>query len=85
VEWLARYEPGWEEPDRLSAVLAEGQQLDLVLTRPVAVYFTYITAWAEANGRVEFRTDIYKRDGAQAFADVYDPEALPPPVQGFAP
>jgi murein L,D-transpeptidase YcbB/YkuD len=85
VEWIARFEPGWEQPGRVRAVLEQGQALDLALTRPVPVYFTYITAWAEASGQVEFRPDIYKRDGAQAVAEVYDPEAPPPPQQGFAP
>jgi murein L,D-transpeptidase YcbB/YkuD len=67
------------------AVLEQGQALDLNLTRPVPVYFTYITAWAEADGQVQFRPDIYKRDGAQAVAEVFDPDAPPPPQQGFAP
>jgi murein L,D-transpeptidase YcbB/YkuD len=85
VEWIARLEPGWEEPGRVRAVLEQGQALDVNLTRPVPVYFTYITAWAEADGQVQFRPDIYKRDGAQAVAEVNDPEAPPPPQQGFAP
>jgi murein L,D-transpeptidase YcbB/YkuD len=85
VEWIARFEPGWEEPGRVRAVLEQGQALDVNLTRPVPVYFAYITAWAEADGQVEFRPDIYKRDGSQAVAEVFDPEAPPPPQQGFAP
>ena len=85
VEWLARFEPGWEQPGQVRAVLEQGQALDLNLTRPVPVYFTYITAWGEADGRVEFRPDIYKRDGAPAAAEVFDPDAPPPPQQGFAP
>ena len=39
--------------------------MELKLTRPVPVYFAYITAWVEpSNGQVEFRPDIYGRDGA---------------------
>jgi murein L,D-transpeptidase YcbB/YkuD len=85
VEWLARLEPGWEQPGRAQAVLDQGQALDVPLTRPVPVYFTYITAWAEPDGRIEFRPDIYRRDGAMAMADVFDPDAPPPPTQGLAP
>jgi L,D-transpeptidase YcbB len=85
AEWLARYEQGWDQPGRVDAVLQQGQALDLTLSRPVPVYFTYITAWAEADGSVQFRPDIYKRDGRGAGPDVIDPEAGPPPSQGFAP
>lgn len=79
VEWLARYEPGWEQPGRVRDVIASGQPLDVTLTRPVPVYFTYITAWAEADGRAEFRPDIYGRDGSRELAGERDPEAPPPP------
>jgi murein L,D-transpeptidase YcbB/YkuD len=84
VEWIARYEPGWEQPGRVQDVLAAGQALDVTLTRPVPVYFTYITAWAEADGRVEFRPDIYGRDGSRELAGERDPDA-PPPPQTLAP
>ncbi len=79
VEWIARYEPGWEQPGRVREVIAAGQALDVTLTRPIPVLFTYITAWAEADGRVEFRPDIYGRDGSREFAGERDPEAPPPP------
>lgn len=79
VEWLARYEPGWEQPGRVRDVINAGQALDITLSRPVPVYFTYITAWAEADGRVEFRPDIYGRDGSRELAGERDPDAPPPP------
>lgn len=85
VEWLARFEPGWEQPGRAQAVLDQGMALDVPLSRPIPVYFAYITAWAEPDGRIEFRPDIYRRDGAVAMADVFDPDAPPPPSQGLAP
>ncbi len=85
ASWITRYEPGWEDPGRVDDVLNSGQALDLTLTRPVAVYFAYITAWAERNGRVEFRTDLYNQDGQQATADWVDPDAPAPPPQSLAP
>lgn len=85
VEWLARYEPGWENPGQVQAVLDMGQALDVRLSRPVPVYFAYITAWAEPDGRIAFRPDIYRRDGAVAMADVFDPDAPPLPSAGLAP
>lgn len=85
VEWLARYEPGWEAPGQVEAVLNSGQALDVQLSRPVPVYFAYITAWAEPDGRISFRPDIYRRDGSAAMAEVFDPDEPPPPAQGLAP
>jgi murein L,D-transpeptidase YcbB/YkuD len=85
VEWIARYEASWTRPGQVEAVLEQGQALDLNLTRPVPVYFTYITAWAEADGLVQFRSDIYQRDGQPQTAGVLDPDAPPPPQQGLAP
>lgn len=78
VEWIARYEMGWDQPGRAQAVIDAGQALDVTLTRPVPVYFTYITAWAEPNGQVEFRPDVYSRDGARELTGEGDPEAPPP-------
>lgn len=84
VEWIARFEPGWEQSGQVEAVLQSGQALDVALTRPIPVYFTYITAWVEPNGEVQFRSDIYNRDG-QPPAEVFDPDAPPPPPQSLAP
>lgn len=87
VSWIAQYEPGWESPGQVDAVIGQGLPLDLQLTRPIPVYFAYITAWAEQNGQVQFRTDIYNRDGQPfaAAAQAVDPDAPPPPSGGLAP
>ncbi|KUO55940.1 MAG: hypothetical protein APF80_12220 [Alphaproteobacteria bacterium BRH_c36] len=80
TDWIAKYELGWEQPGRSEAVIAAGQPLDLTLTRPVPVIFAYITAWGEPNGTVEFRRDIYDRDGSRAFAGDLDDEEMKPQV-----
>ncbi len=67
AEWIARYEVGWDQPGRVEDVLQSGQALDLNLSHPIPVYFTYITAWAEPNGLIEFRPDLYGRDGGREF------------------
>lgn len=88
VAWIAKYEPGWEQPQqRVQAVIEQGQPLDLVLTRPIPVYFVYITAWGEPNGDIHFRPDIYDRDGARELAGEIDPDDPPPaqPVNALAP
>ena len=86
--WIAKYEPGWDNPERVRQVLDQGQPLDVALTRPVPVYFTYLTAWGEPNGEIHFRPDIYDRDGARELAgDIVDPDDPPPPqpVNALAP
>ncbi|HXF53626.1 MAG TPA: L,D-transpeptidase family protein, partial [Hyphomicrobiaceae bacterium] len=84
VEWIARYEPGWERPGRAQEIIDAGQPVDVTLTRPVPVYFTYITAWAEGDGVAVFRPDVYGRDGLRELVGERDPEA-PPPPQSLAP
>ena len=64
VDWLGSYEQGYGEPGRAQQIVEGGQAVDVNLTRPVPVYFVYITAWAERDGDVEFRPDIYGRDGS---------------------
>ena len=61
VEWLASSEPGWDKR-RIDEVLDQGVAETLKLTKRVPVYFTYITAWVDPNGPVQFRADIYGRD-----------------------
>ncbi|MEO8421848.1 MAG: L,D-transpeptidase family protein [Hyphomicrobium sp.] len=63
VDWLASYEQGYGQPGRAQQIVEGGQAVDVNLTRPVPVYFVYITAWAERDGDVEFRPDIYGHDG----------------------
>jgi murein L,D-transpeptidase YcbB/YkuD len=45
-------------------VIRSGQRVDVTLTQPVNVYWIYVTAWATPDGVVQFRQDIYQRDGA---------------------
>jgi L,D-transpeptidase YcbB len=87
AEWVARYEIGWDQPGRAQDVIASGQPLDVTLTRPVPVYFTYITAWAEPDGQVVFRPDIYGRDGVRELTAGNDRDVSegPAPAQTLAP
>jgi murein L,D-transpeptidase YcbB/YkuD len=79
VEWIAKYETGWDQPGRTRDILAAGQALDMTLSHPVPVYFTYITAWAELDGRVVFRPDIYNRDGVRNLYASNDRDPSDPP------
>lgn len=62
VEWLLKDTPGWDRP-HIDEAIRSGQQINVKLAEPVPVYWVYITAWAYPNGTVEFRDDIYQRDG----------------------
>jgi L,D-transpeptidase YcbB len=62
VTWLLKDTPGWGR-DQIEAAIQSGQRLDAKLAQPVPVYWTYVTAWATPDGLVQFRDDIYKRDG----------------------
>jgi L,D-transpeptidase YcbB len=89
AEWIAQYEVGWDQPGRVEQILQSGQALDLNLSRPMPVYFTYITAWAEPDGSVSFRPDLYNRDGVNQQGhgepDPHDNPPAPIPSQALAP
>jgi len=87
AEWVVRYEPGFERGGRVREILDAGQAVDINLTRPVPVFFTYITAWAEPNGTIQFRPDIYGRDGLRDVAGghEHDPAEGPAPPWTLAP
>ncbi|MEL6299078.1 MAG: L,D-transpeptidase family protein [Pseudomonadota bacterium] len=77
--WIASYEPGFDEAEaRVMSIINDQQPVNIKLTRPIPVYFTYLTAWAELDGSIEFRPDIYGRDGAAALRGENDEDAFRP-------
>ncbi|NJO53587.1 MAG: L,D-transpeptidase family protein [Bacteroidales bacterium] len=52
----------WSRP-QIDSVIRSGERADAKPVAPVPVYWVYITAWATADGVVQFRDDIYGRDG----------------------
>ena len=87
IVWLARDVPGWDR-QHIEQVIASRERQDIDLTTPVPVYFTYLTAWATDPTVVQFRDDIYHRDGAEQLAmgdlttTAYAPNQKNPYVQG---
>ena len=60
---LASLALGGEDPDdRIIEAIATGETQRLELSQPLAVYMLYWTAFADADGRMEFRPDRYDRD-----------------------
>lgn len=62
VVWLLAEQEGWDR-GAIDATFRSGERVDVRLSRPVNNYWTYITAWATPDGAVQFRDDIYNRDG----------------------
>ncbi|MBK1868053.1 L,D-transpeptidase family protein [Aestuariivirga sp. YIM B02566] len=52
---------GWSKA-RIDAQIAEGGQRIINLKTQVPVHVTYMTAWANKDGSIHFRRDVYKRD-----------------------
>jgi murein L,D-transpeptidase YcbB/YkuD len=53
----------WTE-ERIRKVIEKRDPLRVNLKHPLPVHMTYLTAWAEADGTVNFRRDAYRRDAA---------------------
>ena len=67
--WLVA-DQGWTE-ERMLAMKKSGDRLDVKLKKPVQLYFAYITAWATEDGVIQFRRDIYNKDGVGPAASAY--------------
>src|SRR5262245_33236422 len=52
---------GWTK-EKIDAQLATGAQKIVNLKTPIPVHVTYLTAWVNKDGTVNFRRDVYKRD-----------------------
>jgi len=61
VTWLLKDTPGWDR-EHIDEAIRSGQRIDARLSTPVPVYWIYVTAWSN-DGLVQFRDDIYQRDG----------------------
>jgi murein L,D-transpeptidase YcbB/YkuD len=70
VTWVLRDTPGWSL-ERVLAMKQSGEQADVKLSKPLPVYFVYISAWATPDGVVNFRPDIYNHDGSAETASNY--------------
>jgi L,D-transpeptidase YcbB len=73
IEQLAAWvlaEQGWK-PEHIKQMKETGERLDVKLKKPVPLYFVYITAWATEDGVVQFRRDLYLKDGIGPMAAAY--------------
>jgi murein L,D-transpeptidase YcbB/YkuD len=68
--WLLEGQKGWSE-DQVQRIKESGQRGNVKLKHPVPLFFTYITAWATPDGVVQFRPDLYQKDGVGEIAAAY--------------
>ncbi|WCK03017.1 L,D-transpeptidase family protein [Agrobacterium tumefaciens] len=62
TSWLLRDTSGWSRQE-MERVIASRVNTPIKLAQEVPVYFVYITAWSAKDGVVQFRDDIYGKDG----------------------
>jgi murein L,D-transpeptidase YcbB/YkuD len=67
VYWLVAETPGWSRPE-VDQVIKSGDRKDARIAKPVPLYWVYVTGWASSDGVVQFREDIYSRDGLGSVA-----------------
>ncbi len=77
--WVLRNNPGWDA-DRVNAMIAGGQTLQVNLPKPIPVLIIYSTAVVEPDGEVRFFNDIYGYDRKlrDALAAGYGPNPAQP-------
>ncbi len=59
---VLRQYPEWT-PQKIDAAMHAGKEQYVTLKRTIPVYIGYFTAFVGADGQVDFRNDIYQRDG----------------------
>ena len=52
---------GWT-PARIAAAIASGKNQTVLLSKKIPVYLGYYTAWADKEGNVRLKDDVYGRD-----------------------
>ncbi len=66
VAWLLE-DNGWTVQQVLR-MKETGEKLNIRLKKRVPLFWVYITAWGTPDGGVQFRRDIYRRDGGNMLA-----------------
>lgn len=61
VDYLMKDNPDWDE-DETQSILEAGKTRYIRVPEPLPIFITYITAWVDENGIVQFRDDIYEKD-----------------------
>jgi murein L,D-transpeptidase YcbB/YkuD len=60
--YLLKNDPNWSR-DKLMEAVEDGKPTVIWIQNPITVYLQYWTAWVDEFGDLNFREDIYHRDG----------------------
>lgn len=70
ASWILKYNDGWSR-SRIEGMRKNGKTLNVRVKKPVPLYMVYLTAWATKDGIIQFRRDLYRRDGVGLTASAY--------------
>jgi murein L,D-transpeptidase YcbB/YkuD len=70
ANWILADTGGWSV-ERIIKLKETGEKLNVTVKKPVPLYFAYVTAWVTEDGVVNFRRDLYNKDGVGAVAGAY--------------
>jgi murein L,D-transpeptidase YcbB/YkuD len=73
--YLLRQDPRWNREALLRA-LDEAVDRSVPLPEPIPIHLLYWTAWADGDGTIQFRRDIYGQD-----APLLEALRAPPPTK----
>jgi murein L,D-transpeptidase YcbB/YkuD len=62
---------GQGSAEQVQHLRESGQTKTVRLRKPVTLYFAYVTAWATQDGVIQFRPDVYLKDGVGEIAAAY--------------
>jgi murein L,D-transpeptidase YcbB/YkuD len=65
ANYVLRKQPEWT-PDKIYEAMNKGEEKYVKVKDPIPVIVTYYTAWADENGKLNFRDDIYEHDSKLA-------------------
>lgn len=68
--WLLEPQKRWRRR-QIEKIKRTGETKNVRLKKTVPLHFVYLTAWATPDGVVQFRRDLYRRDGVGAVASAY--------------
>jgi len=73
IEQLAAWvlaDQGWT-PEHIKRMKDSGERRDVRLKKPMPLFFAYLTAWSTPDGVIQFRRDLYQKDGLGLTAATY--------------